>query len=201
MPPSWGFIFRAGGAHAVLGVPPGALADQHVELEALWPRLGRELRERLGDATSSAARFALLQRALLRRLTPGLGDNPAVRFALEQLRAPDITVNAVASQVGLSRRRLIELFTAHVGMTPKRMSRVLRFQRLLVACRADATPHWARLAATCGYCDQSHLINEVRMLADMSPRQLFIARQSVKDHHLAVSTPLTKLESPSAARG
>jgi AraC-like DNA-binding protein len=182
-----GVHFKPGGAFAVLGVPPGLLADQHVELEALWPRFAGELRQRLCAAASPRARFAVLEQALLARLARRREGHAAVMFALDQLDRPDVTVGEVAARLQLSRRRLIELFTAEVGMTPKRMSRVLRLQRLLSHARHHASPPWARLALTCGYFDQSHLINEVRLLTGMSPMQLMGAGAHVKDNHLAVT--------------
>ena len=181
-----GVHFKPGGAFAVLGIPPGALADQHVELEALWPRFAGELRERLCAAATPSARFAVLEQALLARLARRREGHAAVRFALDQFNRPNVTVNEVAAHLQLSRRRLIELFTAEIGMTPKRMSRVLRFQRMLSHARHDVTPHWARLAIACGYFDQSHLINEVRELTGMSPIQLVAASAHVKDNHVAV---------------
>jgi AraC-like DNA-binding protein len=181
-----GVHFKPGGAFPVLGVPPGILADHHVELDALWPRFAGELREQLCAAATPAARFAVLERALLGRLAHRRTGHATVAFALDQLGRPDVTVGEVAARLQLSRRRLIEVFTAEIGMTPKRMSRVLRFQRVLARARHDGRADWARLAIACGYFDQSHLVNEVRELTGMSPVQLLGASAHVKDNHVAV---------------
>jgi AraC-like DNA-binding protein len=82
---------------------------------------------------------------------------------------------------------LIEVFTAQVGMTPKRLSRVLRFQRACHVARQSPTPDWARVAQVCGYFDQSHLIRDIRELSGFSPVQLLGASQQVKDNHAAVA--------------
>jgi AraC-like DNA-binding protein len=109
-----------------------------------------------------------------------------VPFPLDQLTRPHVTVGDVAASVQLSRRRLIEVFTSEVGMTPKRLSRAVRFQRACALARAGA-PDWARLALACGYFDQAHLINDVRELTGTSPTQLVRASEQVKDLHLATS--------------
>jgi hypothetical protein len=44
--------FLPGQAGPLLGVPPGELADLHVELSALWGRRAAELRERLCASTT-----------------------------------------------------------------------------------------------------------------------------------------------------
>src|SRR5688572_15096035 len=56
-----GVHLEAGGAESVLGVPAGELADAHVELEDLWGRRARELRERLCTATNARQRFRILE--------------------------------------------------------------------------------------------------------------------------------------------
>jgi transcriptional regulator GlxA family with amidase domain len=109
-----------------------------------------------------------------------------VPFALEQLAKPCVSVGEVAVEVGLSRRRFIEVFTSAVGMTPKRLSRVMRFQRARDLARRVDAPDWARLARACGYFDQSHLINDVTEFTGTSPRELRPASLMVKELHLAV---------------
>lgn len=196
-----GVHFRPGGAGAVLGVPPGALADRHVDLEELWGRSARDLRERLCAAATPAARFSVLECHLQSRLRDHRAGHDVVPFALEQLAQPGVTVRDVARHASLSWRRLIEVFTADVGMTPKRMSRVLRFQRAHRLARQAPAPDWARLAQACGYCDQSHLIHDIRELTGLSPSQLLPAGEQVKDNHVVVPERVKFLQSRGGARG
>jgi AraC-like DNA-binding protein len=195
-----GVHFRPGGAWAFLGVPPGELADRHIDLVMLWGRSAVELRERMCAAASSAERFALLERALRSRLVDYRPGHPAVPFALGQLARPGVTVGEVAADVQLSRRRFIQVFTTEVGMTPKRLSRVLRFQRVSELARRIEAPDWARLARTCGYFDQSHLINDVTEFTGASPRQLGPASEEVKELHLAVPDQVKILQDADRAR-
>jgi len=181
-----GVHFRPGCAGPLLGVPPGALADQHVALAALWRGAASELRERLCAAATAAARFAVLEQVLMQRLAEPHG-HPAVPFALEELGRPGTTVGEVAARLQLSRRRLIEVFTAEVGMTPKRLSRVLRFQRASALARRANMPDWGRLALACGYFDQPHLIRDFRELTGMSPGRFVQASAPAKDNHVAVA--------------
>jgi hypothetical protein len=62
-----GVHFRPGAAGVVLGVPPGELMDRHVDLEDIWGRRARELRERLCAATTTSERFAILEAELVSR--------------------------------------------------------------------------------------------------------------------------------------
>jgi AraC-like DNA-binding protein len=194
-----GVQFRPGGAAPFLGVPPGELTDRHVDLEVLWGRSATELRERLWAATTAAERFAVLENALQARLAQARHGHPAVPIALEQLARPGVTVGDVATRLHLSWRRLIAVFTAEVGLTPKRLSRVLRFQRVSALARRTDAPDWAELAVTCGYFDQSHLIGDIREFTGTSPMQMVRASHQVMDHHLAVPEGFKFFQDPPRA--
>lgn len=180
-----GAHFKPGGALPFLGLPPGALCDTHVDLEALWGARARRLRERLCSAHTVPLRFLILEEALLaaRRVRQ---CREAVRFAIDRLGGGQ-SVGDVASELGLSRRRFIEVFTADVGMTPKVFGRVQRFQRALSLVREISPPDWSRLALECGYFDQSHMIRDFVAFSGFPPAEL-VRRESddVKDHHIAL---------------
>jgi AraC-like DNA-binding protein len=180
-----GVHFRPGGALPFVGVPPGELADRHVDLEILWGRSAFELRERLCLATTSTERFAVLESALRSRLPDDVPGHRAVPFALEQLARPGCTVSEVAASVELSRRRFTQVFTSEVGMNPKQLSRVLRFQRASELARRAKAPDWGQLALACGYFDQSHLINDVREFTGTTPVGLIRTTQQFEDLHLS----------------
>lgn len=182
-----GVHFAPGGALPFFGVPLGHLADTHVELETLWPGEASQLRERLCEEASPDGRFRILETALRGRLSPRLEGHGQVRAALGQLARPGLSIAEIARHVGLSHRRLIQLFTAEVGTSPKLFSRLLRFQRALAVVQEARAVNWAALASACGYYDQSHLIKDFGEFAGASPTELRRHRRDpVKSNHLAM---------------
>jgi len=180
-----GVHFKPGGALPFLGLPPGALADRHVDLEALWGTRARELRERLCAACTAPDRFRILEGALLARLHRPFRRHAAVPFAVDWLSSSG-EVGEAAAHVGLSRRRFIEVFTAQVGMTPKVFSRVRRFQRALARIRPATRPGWSQLALACGYYDQSHMIRDFAAFSGFSPAELVQhLGPRLKENHVA----------------
>jgi AraC-like DNA-binding protein len=181
-----GVHFRPGGAAPFLGVPAGELAERHVDLESIWGRAAGELRARLCEAATPAARFSLLETALLERLRRSRERHAAVPAALAALETADETVSVreIARDLGLCHRRLIQVFTATVGLTPKRYRRVCRFQRARALARRTASPDWAYVALECGYFDQSHLIRDFREFTGFSPGEFERAqtRQPLPGH-------------------
>ena len=72
---------------------------------------------------------------------------------------------------GVSPRQLERRFRAAVGVPPKALARVLRFQAVLQAVGAGAGD-WAGLALDHGYFDQPHLIRDFQELSGESPSRL-----------------------------
>jgi AraC-like DNA-binding protein len=181
-----GVHFRPGEAAPVLGVAPGELCDDHVPLDALWGAVPTaELCERLRTALPDE-RFGLLERALAARLRDPLRRHAAVPVAVKELER-GTGVAEVAGRVDLSHRRLIQVFSAEVGMTPKLFGRVRRFQRCLERAGQDPAADWSRLAVESGYFDQSHMIREFVALSGFSPAELRRRRsRPVKEFHVPV---------------
>jgi transcriptional regulator GlxA family with amidase domain len=80
-------------------------------------------------------------------------------------------IDAVAGAAGVGRRTLERLFDRHVGVSPKRLARVTRFQRV-VARAAAADMHLHEAALLAGYFDQSHFLRDFGEFAGASPRDL-----------------------------
>ncbi len=182
-----GVHFRPGGAALFLGAPPGLLADDHVDLDALWGQQALEIRERLCAAENLDRRFDILENALLARFHTARPRHAAVRVALERLGRTGASVSDVAATVELSHRRFIEVFTAEVGMTPKLFGRVRRFQRTMAVAQRSASLDWSRVALECGYFDQSHMIRDFVAFSGFSPSALqrhYGVR--VKENHVAL---------------
>jgi AraC-like DNA-binding protein len=182
-----GVHFRPGGAVSFLGVPADELKDAHVDLRTFWGPEAAELREQICRAPTHAQRFRLLENALLHRAARAPLRHPTVGFAVSALQQPGAHVREIARQVGMSHRRLIDVFAREVGMTPKLFCRVSRFQRLLLMQQRSGG-EWAPLALECGYFDQSHLIRDFLAFSGFTPADYRgrAAAERVKDNHVAL---------------
>jgi AraC-like DNA-binding protein len=82
-----------------------------------------------------------------------------------------LDLRTLARELGYSQKHVIALFHEHVGMTPKRFARILRFDRLVRHLRSGGQGSWAELAARFGWFDQSHLANDVKRIVGVPPSQ------------------------------
>jgi AraC-like DNA-binding protein len=165
------------GARRLLGVPMRALTNRVVELDGVLSDADL-LAERLHDMPAWAERFDLLDAVLARRLAETLPPAPEVAWAWGRLRASHgaYPVAAVAGELGWSRRRLGDAFRDQLGLPPKLLARLLRFERVVARLREEDPERWADVAHDVGYYDQAHFNREFREFAGVTPSAFVASR-------------------------
>ncbi|MGH3032386.1 MAG: helix-turn-helix domain-containing protein [Gaiellaceae bacterium] len=184
-----GAVFRIGGAARLFGVPLGELRDRHVPLPELWGSAGWELLERPLAASRAEAKLNALEQALSTRLghTSDSGHPVTGRAAAQIARHPErCRIDELSEALGLSARRLEQLFRTEVGLTPKAYQRLHRFRSALAGIDRAAEIGWASFALERGYYDQAHLIGEFRAHSGLTPSQ-YLSSRGAELNHVPVS--------------
>jgi AraC-like DNA-binding protein len=158
-------------ARRLLGVPASELANRLVALEDVLGREAAELQERLADAKDARDRHSTAQQLLAANLSDQPATTPEIHYALTRLRATKGSANieAIAAEVGWSRRHLSARFREAVGLPPKALARLIRIEH--AAQRVRAGEPLADIAYEGGYADQSHLNRDFRELVGCTPTQ------------------------------
>ena len=158
------------GAHMFFGLPMHELANEVVPLEAALPRGVGPLAEALEDEDGWNERFALLDAILLARLAEARAPSPDVAWAWSILAKTHGTapIGWICDRLGRSRRHLAARFREQVGLPPKTVARIMRFDRAVsLLGRRDA--RLTDIAFECGYFDQAHLSRDFREFAGVAP--------------------------------
>jgi AraC-like DNA-binding protein len=167
--------FRPGGAASVLGPAVAALTNARIELSELRVDAGELIERVVGapDAARPAAFEAWLAKARSARRV-----EPLVARAVDRLLAAGApSVEALASELGVTRQHLTRSLRAHVGIGAKELARVGRMKRAVAAIDAGRPLGWADFAIDAGFYDQSHLIAEMRALTGLTPGELAVERR------------------------
>ncbi|MGP3915419.1 helix-turn-helix domain-containing protein [Nonomuraea sp. 10N515B] len=159
------------GAYVLLGVPVHEFNASIVDLRDLLGPDSDRLVEKVRAAPDWAYRFRLIDEHLLHRTASGPRPASAVAWAWQRLLATSgtIPIRAIAAEVGWSNKHLIDKFRQQVGLPPKTVARLIRFNRLLSCLDESPLPRWERIAADCGYADQAHLVRDFREFAGTTP--------------------------------
>lgn len=165
---SVGVAFRPGGALPFFAPPASALVDPVIALDSLWGRGADTARERMLEQSTPRGVLDTMETILLERVVGPLEPD---RFLARAVRRLDhgVSVAQVADDLGVATSTFHRRFRAAIGPGPKAFGRVRRLQRVLRQVSGGDDVDWAYVAATCGYFDQAHLINDFRELTGITP--------------------------------
>jgi AraC-like DNA-binding protein len=163
-----GIRFRSEGARSVLGFPADEVNDQVAPLGEICPGLAGKLLRAASRHSLPGERVLALAgvlSSLVRHEPPPLVTEVVRR--LDTPRSP--AVHTLSAQLGVTRRTLERRVRAEVGLSPRMLSRVLRFRRAFRMLDQAPAGTSARIATAAGYFDQAHLIRDFRRFAGAPP--------------------------------
>jgi AraC-like DNA-binding protein len=156
----------------------GAAADDGADVAAGHRKDGGvaaagELAERLYEAPGWGARLDLLERAIARRVLAAPPLPAALEWGWRRLLESDgaVPIGALAEELGWSRRHLAATFREQLGLPPKTIARLLRFERAAERLRRQDPVDLGRLALDCGYYDHAHLDRDFREFSGATPSE------------------------------
>lgn len=163
---------RPGAVRALFGMPAAELAEGSFELTDVMGPGAVFLRERLHETASWERRFVLVEQSLIARLG---APRPPASEMVEAWRLISASQGAtpiydVAQAVGWSMRRLQQQFRVELGVSPKAVARVRRFERSVPLVSSGRIP-LTDVALHCGWADHAHMNRDWRDLAGTSPTQ------------------------------
>jgi AraC-like DNA-binding protein len=158
-------------ARMVFGVPMHELAHRVVSLEDVFGAEARLFDERLFEAPTWDCRFGIIEAALGARLMAAEPPPPDVEWAWRRVRSARgrIRIDALAAELGCSRKHLATRFREHVGLSPKLFARVVRFSHAVEVLTSSPGATVADVATACGYYDQAHMDRDFRDFANTTP--------------------------------
>ena len=167
-----GIRFHPGGTFPFFRVPMEELTNRVLALGEVTAEFERELIAHVDGAASPSQRIAAIERLLSKRVGNSQYESWVPELATRIVQCEGrVSMDALATAAGVSGRQLERRFMRDVGIGPKLLCRILRFQQVFQAFRQDAFS-WAAVAADCGYYDQAHLIRDFQQFAHQTPASL-----------------------------
>ncbi len=149
-----------------------------MDAEEIWGRSVTVLGETIDSAASLQAALNAVEQYVAAQVHRGKSPDPVVAEAVSSLmpwRTADVA--SVTASLFISETQMRRRIRGAVGLPPKTLHRMLRFQGFLALVQfgfahghAPTDTSLARLAVRAGYADQSHLSRECIRLTGVSPR-------------------------------
>lgn len=180
--------FLPGGVRELFDIPANELLDCNIPLRYILRDSINQLEDRLMAASTFEERVAIAENFLMACLYKNRGGYDARRMASviytlnRNLGA--LTVDELAAESCLCRRQFERHFLTHVGISPKQFIRIVRFQYALYRKSFNRAVSLTELAHASGYYDQSHMINDFKALAGITPSKYFAECEPLSDYFL-----------------
>ena len=93
----------------------------------------------------------------------------------------NIGISQMASEACLCRKQFERIFAEHIGISPKKYLKIIRFQFVLFQKQQNVAMNMLDLSYASGYYDQSHFINDFKSLCGLTPKQYFTEHEACSD--------------------
>lgn len=162
--------FQPWGFYPFVTRSQASLVDRVALVEDVLGRESADLQRRLLDEGDGDRQLALLQEHFERRLAAG-GRRPAsIEAALHIVQGHGlVSIREVSRVCGVPPRRMQRVFGNEIGLSPKLLSRIVRFNYARQLIARDPAAPLSQVAFETGYSDQAHFSKNFREMFDISP--------------------------------
>jgi hypothetical protein len=168
----FGIRFFPGCIHYFFQISAKEIANQAIPCEEIFGNRFKSLEERLRLTDSVNNRIKIANATLLDLLkTCKREPDQWLLNALDTIyqRKGQLSIENDVS-IGISTRHLRRIFDQYIGISPKKFSKIIRFQSVLSHVMLNYSNISKGGYLHFGYCDQPHFINEFKSLSGVTPK-------------------------------
>lgn len=169
--------FQPYGAKMFFNIPSNEFYDKNIPLKYFLKDVVDKLECTLFESDTFDEKIRIVESFLFNQLRNNSKEYEISRImrsiALINQANGLIDIETLSSSAYLSRKQYERTFAEYIGSSPKQFLRTVRFQNLLHKKYIYRNINLTELAYNCGYYDQSHMINEFKILTGITPTQYF----------------------------
>jgi AraC-like DNA-binding protein len=178
--------FQPYGVKLLFDIPSNELFDQNIPLKYFLKDKTVELELELYKSVTFEEKIYIIEKFLINQLLKRKKEYEIKRImdsvAIINQSKGVIDIDTLSSSACLCRRQYERIFAEYIGSTPKQFLRTVRFQNTLEEKQRNKSIQLTELAYSCGYFDQSHMINDYKLLSGKTPTQYFLECEPYSDY-------------------
>lgn len=172
-----GIEFTSHGAFPLFGIPMHETVEEKIfDSEVLFGRWGRETTETLCNLERVEQKVNFIQDELVRLSRRSQRSNSVIDFCVRTLKLAHgrMPIRELERTTGYTRRYLDVLFKQHVGLPPKVLAEIFRFQVFYRKWAQGMSYDILKKDLYDYYYDQAHFSKEFKRMTGHSPREFMI---------------------------
>ena len=149
------------------------ITDRIYSFEDLFGAWGVLLQNSIGNIETPDEKIALLQTALTHLLRGNTKNYSLLDYTIDLITqsAGMMRIQELAAETGYSKRYLDILFKEHVGLSPKSLASILRFQNIYQLLAQENAAGFLNDNLYAYYYDQAHFIKEFKRFTGYTPQK------------------------------
>ena len=183
-----GIEFRPHGAYPIVKMPLIELTNRLLPAAVLFRDWGLSVTEGIANLESAKDRADFVQELLVRRLQEDTPACPAVEYCVEAIDATAglVPIPELERKTGYSQRYLEMLFKKHVGVPPKTLAGIFRFQRFYRKWARGQSYDQIKQEIYSYYYDQAHFARDFRKKTGFYPQRFVGEVTNAFGRHLSL---------------
>ena len=167
--------FLPGGLQPFLKMDVADLTEKEASVEDIWGWAGILLEEKIMEAPTSSVRIKIVEDFLQQQMATSVERFLPIDYCVHSIlhSRGSASIQSMSNEINLGRRQLERRFTASVGLSPKLLMRIVRFQNTLHHIDKKAMDSLTGIAYANGFYDQSHFIKDFKEFTGNNPRKYF----------------------------
>jgi AraC-like DNA-binding protein len=164
----FGIRFKLECIYQIIGKPLSLFQDQFVNIDDVYAR-HKELKDIFDQHPLIQQKIAALNKYFI-GLSPNIrqGSDAKLTNYLKKLEQGH-SWKDISQEIGRSQQYIRRVFAKHVGISPKKIEKIWRFNRIKASISKLPSPDLAELALANGYYDQAHFNHDFKELSGLSP--------------------------------
>jgi AraC-like DNA-binding protein len=156
-------------------IPIKEMENTAVPLEKLFGKEGRDIEQKILNASSTVERINLIEPFLFHRLTDKKTVDHVVKATVETILTANgqLSVDELSRQTRINRRQLVRKFSSAIGLSPKQLSKTIRLQATLKMLLTTKNKSLTDLAYENEYYDQAHFIKDFKEFTGLTPKEFY----------------------------
>lgn len=176
-----GITFYPWGIYSLFGMPSREIIDFKINAEELLGSKLNVLYEHVVNAGNPESAIPAIEKYLIEACTERdlLIEDISQRIIASK---GTISMSALFSAYGISKRRIEQRFLDKIGVSPKFFARLIKYQQTLVQLKKySACNNLTGIAYKCGYFDQSHFIRDFKSFSGVTPAKYISSKHTFDD--------------------
>lgn len=164
--------FKPTGAFPFFQLPMHKINNKVISTQEIFDNKILQLRQQILHQNNAKEKFNLVENWLLERLDDNAKTPEEIISILAKLQAkPFHEHQKIIQSYSKTQKHLINQFKKYIGLTPKVLHRIFRFNEVLNKIRSNEKLDWSQIAHQFEYADQSHFIREFNEFSGFNPSQ------------------------------